>query len=151
MSKRRRNLLIGGFGALSLLVALTGLRGGDRRPIEGGETRPAPAVAPSRPPNGSSPSTAGEARGYWVSVAEVDGLPESAPPGTRMELWVAWEPPVTARPRVDRLVREVTLERIAPPVTPQGPAAALLSLPAARIGDVLYADRWGALSVAILP
>lgn len=147
MSKRRRNLLLAAVAVPCALVVLMRLGDGGATRLGDGGARP-PPPAPSPPP---SPSAPDEARGYWVSVAEVDGLPESAPPGTRMELWVAWEPPVTARPRVERLVQEVTLERIAPPVTPQGPAAALLSVPAARVADVLYADRWGALSVAILP
>ncbi len=68
-----------------------------------------------------------------------------------MDLWVAWDPPITKSPRIQRLVSDVMLEKIVPPVTPDGPAAAILAIEVSEIGDLLYADRYGSLSVTLLP
>ena len=89
-------------------------------------------------------------RDYAIAVAELRGLPPDADVGTRLELWVTWDRPVTRKPRLQRLVPEATLVRIAPPVTPEGPAAAVLRVPTGRISDLLYADGYGALSVTVL-
>jgi hypothetical protein len=89
----------------------------------------------------------GSYRSYAVALPELRGLSPDAAPGTRLELWVAWEPPVTKRPQFRLLLRGAVLERLVPPVTAQGPTTALLLVPEERIGDLLYADQWGALSV----
>jgi hypothetical protein len=89
-------------------------------------------------------------RGYALPVAELAGLPADAPPGTELELWVTWDPPVTDRPRLQRLIPQVVLEKIAPAMTSNGPDAAILLVPERKLPDLVYADRYGAISVAML-
>jgi hypothetical protein len=110
----------------------------------------APSVGPSPAP-GEGTSIAREAgtRDYAVALPELAGLPEDAQPGTPMELWVAWEPPVTKHPRIQRLATGVTLDRMILPVTPDGAIVALLRIPKAQIPSVLYGDRYGVMSAVI--
>lgn len=89
-------------------------------------------------------------RGYALPVAELSGLPADAPPGTELELWVTWDPPVTEGPRLQRLIPRVVLEKIAPALTSDGPDAAILLVPEKKLPDLVYADRYGAISVAML-
>jgi hypothetical protein len=100
---------------------------------------------------GTALQNMGEMRGYALPVAELSGLPGDAPPGTELELWVTWDPPVTERPRLQRLIRRVVLEKVAPAVTPDGPDAAILLVPVEKLPDLVYADRYGAISVGLLP
>ena len=100
---------------------------------------------------GSPLEETADVRGYALPVAELSGLPGDTPPGTELELWVTWDPPVTKRPRLQRLIRRVVLEKVAPAVTPDGPDAAILLVPVEKLPDLVYADRYGALSVALLP
>jgi hypothetical protein len=88
-------------------------------------------------------------RGYALPVAELSGLPADAPPGTELELWVTWDPPVTEGPRLQRLIPRVVLEKIAPALTSDGPDAAILFVPQKKLPDLVYADRYGAISVAM--
>jgi hypothetical protein len=44
----------------------------------------------------------------------------------------------------------VVLEKMAPAVTPDGPDAAILLVPVEKLPDLVYADRYGAISVALL-
>jgi hypothetical protein len=90
-------------------------------------------------------------RGYALPVAELAGLPGDAPPGTELELWVTWDPPVTERPRLQRLIPRVVLQKITPAVTSDGPDAAILLVPEKKLPDLVYADRYGAISVALIP
>jgi hypothetical protein len=99
---------------------------------------------------GSPLEETADVRGYALPVAELSGLPGDAPPGTELELWVTWDPPVTERPRLQRLIRRVVLEKVAPAVTPDGPDAAILLVPVEKLPDLVYADRYGAISVALL-
>jgi hypothetical protein len=43
------------------------------------------------------------------------------------------------------------LEKVVPGLTPDAPATALLQVKVKELADLLYADRWGELSVAALP
>jgi hypothetical protein len=90
-------------------------------------------------------------RGYALPVAELSGLPADASPGTELELWVTWDPPVTERPRLQRLIRHAVLEKVAAAVTPDGLGAAILLVPVKKLPDLVYADRYGAISVGLLP
>ncbi len=92
-----------------------------------------------------------DARTYALTVSELRGLPPNASPGTELELWVAWDPPVTKEPRFQLLVRRVILEKIVPGVTAEAPATALLRIKKSDMPDVLYGDRYGSFSVAVLP
>jgi hypothetical protein len=179
VSARTRNLLLAGglviaagFVAVNLLSlepaapsrsfttpppggrpASTEPRSGDAHPSPGGgQATPSSTseqVAQGGPSN-SLPATA-QMRGYALPVAELSGLPGDARPGTELELWVTWDPPVTKRPRLQRLIRRVVLEKVAPAVTPDGPDAAILLVPVEKLPDLVYADRYGAISVGLLP
>lgn len=87
-------------------------------------------------------------RSYSIPLPELSGLPSDLAPGTPVELWVAWERPFTRGPRVQRLLRDATFERIAPPATAEGMPVAVLSVPSPRLPDVIFADKWGSISVA---
>lgn len=84
---------------------------------------------------------------YAIAVTELSGLSLATAPGTRLDLWVAWEPPITKVPDIRPLLTDVTLEKIAPPVLPDGPHVALLLVKPHQVRDLLYGDRYGALSV----
>lgn len=88
---------------------------------------------------------------YAIAVAELAGLSPNATPGTTLQLWVTWDPPVTKRPRLQKLLDGVVLDEIAPPVTPDGPHVALLSVARSQLDELLWADRYGSLSAAVIP
>jgi hypothetical protein len=58
---------------------------------------------------------------------------------------------VTKEPRVQRLLIDVVLDEVIPPVVPEAPATAILSIPTKAVPDLLYGDRYGALSAIMLP
>jgi len=149
ISRRVRNLLLAAaIPILGVIVVFSMLPSsdegvdipapGDRVPSQEPATQP---VAPSN----------GDLRSYAVSAAEVAGLSVDTPQGTRLELWVAWDPPVTKEPRVQRLVDEVVLERIVPPTVPEAPATAILLIAPQSVDEVIYGDIWGRLSAVALP
>ncbi len=122
---------------------------------------PVEATAEDLPPAGAvtaatpipdSEDFAGNERAvsYAISLVELPGLPPDAGPGTRFDLWVTWEPPITRRPRVQLLLRDVVLERIAEPVTRDGPYVAMLAVDERHLADLLYGDRYGDFNAAVL-
>jgi hypothetical protein len=92
----------------------------------------------------------GSYRAYALPLARISGLPSSAAPGTRLNLWALWEPPVTKEPSAQLLIRDIVLERIVPAVTPDGPETAILLVPRNRISDLIYADRFSQISAALI-
>lgn len=86
---------------------------------------------------------------YALGMHELSGFPRQTPPGARMELWVAWDPPLTKAPDVRRLIKDVIVADIIPPLTPDGPTAVIVSVPTARVPDLIYGDRYGDLSVVL--
>lgn len=86
---------------------------------------------------------------YAVAVSELHGLPPHVAPGTRLEIWVAWEPPVTRQPDIRPLLDDVLLEEISPPLLPDGPHVASLLVRRGQISDLFYGDRYGSLSVVV--
>ncbi|MCA1708722.1 MAG: hypothetical protein LC808_37750 [Actinobacteria bacterium] len=86
---------------------------------------------------------------YALLESDVTGLPPDAPPGTRLQLWVAWDPPVTNHPKLQLLIRDVILDRIIRGFTPEAPTTILLSIRSKDVADMLWADRYGALSVVV--
>jgi hypothetical protein len=104
------------------------------------QQKPPPAVPP-----------AGDGfRSYALEITELDGLPPDASPGTALEIWVTWEPPITRRIRVQRLIQQARVEKIIPNIVPEGPATVLLSIPRRDVADMFYGDRFGQLSAAVL-
>lgn len=137
---------------LTVVVLVTGFvaTGLFRTPAQSPEPE---APAESLPQSGAppQPSPAPNTRSYALPTSELGGLPADAVPGTRLEVWVAFDRPVTRRPRVQRLLDEVTLQRIVPAITPEGPASVILEVKHSEVPDLLYGDRWGSLSVLVLP
>jgi hypothetical protein len=115
-----------------------------------------PPVAAASPPAGGSPGSGrpsgpgGHLLSYALSLDQLSGLSPDSAPGTRLQLWVAWEPPLTPRPRIDLLIEEAVLERIVEGLTPRTPATALVLVEPSAIRDLLYADRYGQLNAVTL-
>jgi hypothetical protein len=157
MSSRVRNLLLA--AAVPVVIVAVGwslLTGGSAKVAEGASDTPAASSPDSSAgsaeglPENSHSSFGADRRGYALAVPELNGLSEDAAPGTRLELWVAWDPPVTKESRVQRLLADVILEEIIAPVLPEAPATAVLSVPEKRVPDLLWGDRYGSLSVTML-
>jgi hypothetical protein len=89
-------------------------------------------------------------RSFAVGLHEMRGLPAEAPPGSRWEIWAAWDSPVAESPMVQRLVREVILEAVHPPVTPEGPHTATLLLERKQVKRFLWGYQWGSLTAVRL-
>lgn len=102
-----------------------------------------PAISPS------DGSTGTDLVSYSIDVSDIAGLPPTAVPGSETELWVTWERPLTRSPKLQRVVRDAVLERIDAPVTPDGPTVATFLVSRTEIDDLLWADRYGALSATI--
>lgn len=107
-----------------------------------------PVEAPDTAAEGAAPAV-NDRRSYAIGLQDLPGLPPDAVPGARLELWVTWEPPVTREPRLQKLVGDVVLERTIPGPVPEAPVTVLLSVPADRVGDLIYADGYGRLSVVV--
>lgn len=97
-----------------------------------------PAVSPSQP-----------RLEYAITLGELRGLPLDVAPGTDLELWVSWDDAFADGPQVQRLIKRVSLARMIAPVTPEGPAVAVLSVPESSLGDLVYGDRYGTFAVAV--
>lgn len=146
-------LIAGGIAAVLFLIASAAMPSGHDA-SSSARSEPASRSAPPDPAPLPSPSVAfapSDVRSYAVALDELQGLPSDAPPGTQLELYVAWDPPITKRPRIQLLMGDVTLDKIVPPLTPNGVPTALLLIKEDRIGAVLFADRYGALSAAVVP
>ena len=87
---------------------------------------------------------------YAIGLHDLAGLSRTVTPGTVVDLWVAWDPPIMKDPQYQRLIRSVIVKEIEPPFVPEGPFTVVLSVPKDKISDLLYADRYGAISVAML-
>lgn len=167
MNPRTKNLVLAGGSVVVVgFVALNTLMAPPPPPATAGlpaEATAAPASSdpalvpsPSDPAPVPSPGMAAAAapvddvrRSYAVGLQDLDGLPPDAAPGARLELWVTWEPPVTDEPRLQKLIGDVVLERTIPGAVPEAPVSVLLSVPADRVADLMYADTFGKLSVAL--
>lgn len=157
MSSRTRNLLLAAAVPVVMVVVAWSLLPSGSKDV-GHSTGRAAAPSPTRSEDVSDQSEGSGAaqvesgrRAYALAVPELKGLPANASPGTRLELWVAWDPPITKEPRVQRLIKEAILDEIIPPVVPEAPATAIVSVPTKSVPDLLYGDRYGALSATILP
>ena len=101
----------------------------------------APTPATSPPPVGRDVPT------YAVDISTLSGFPPDAEPGDLFDIWVAWDRRIVKGPNIQLLLEGVELERIAPPVTAQGPYVALFIVTRGQARDLLYGERYGALSV----
>jgi hypothetical protein len=147
--RRARNLaLAAAVPVIAIVIAMTVLPSADDFLADTASPRESPPETRSPAP----PVSGAEGlRSYSVAGPELQGLSEAALPGTKLELWVAWEPPITERPKVQRLVEVVVLEKIVAPTVPEAPATVVLLVPPKAIPDVIYGDLYGRLSVVTLP
>lgn len=100
-------------------------------------------------PDASAAIGEAETREYAIALDELAGFPVDVPAGTFVELWVAWDRP-SRSPKLQRLIPKAEFLRLVAPVTPTGPTAVVLRVPAHRIPDLLWADGYGALSVTVM-
>jgi hypothetical protein len=160
MSRRSRNLsltavVVFGMGMAAFnLVGRSESLGGSGPGVPPGS---APIETPNRVPGSPepdgehpSPPEVARARTYALSSAELEGLPPELAAGTVVQLWVAWEPPVTTRIRFQKLLSRVTIQRVLPGLTPREPETILVGLEPSQVSDLLYGDRYGSLSAVIL-
>lgn len=156
----RRVLIFGGIVALFLYLGWDVFSGiGGNSPALEAQNPPVPQeILASRPPDPTptmsvQPFDAShpERVTYAIDVNDIAGLAPSIPSGTLVDIWVTWERPITKTPGLQRLVRGVLIEQIAPPVTPEGPYVAVLSVDERKVENLLWGDRYGALSATIMP
>lgn len=105
---------------------------------------PAPPVGQ---PSGAAPTK--NAITYAIDVREIAGLSEATAPGTIIDLWVTWDPPLTDVPELDRLIRGAMVTKMTPPVTPEGSYVAVLAVDQKQVENLLWADRYGSLSATV--
>lgn len=146
-------------GLLAFLLAGFFVRGAGERNVSGPDpnvsleaslpSATVPSIAPVQP--STDPVAVGPTRAYAISTSELAGLPPDPQPGARLDLWVTWSPPVVPEIRIQKLIPGIVLEKVAPPVTPSGSPAAVFLVPVKDTSDLLWADRFGELSVTGIP
>lgn len=153
MTPRRRKLLVAGaVGLVAAIVLLT-----KSAPSTGDVPEPTVAAqldataAASRSPD-PAPATAeidppppGYGK-YSIYTYQLPGLAPDAEPGSKIDIWVTWKPPVTKAPKVQLLVEDVTVQRIALPYDGDGALIADLILEKEDIPDLIYGQRFGSLN-----
>lgn len=147
MSRRYRNLAMVGLAALVLATIAVQLSSGQSLSSKSPNQLPVPASLspiPSSSPIDSLLPT------YAIALSRLNGLTATATPGAHLQLWVTWEPPITRKPRVQKLLSDAILQRIVPGLTPESPPTALLQVEEGLLPRLLYGDRFGALSAVVV-
>ena len=90
-------------------------------------------------------------RGYSIALPEVRGMAPDVQAGARLDLWVAWNRPITRGPRVQKLLTGAIVDELTPPLTPEGPVIVGLLIPVRELPDFLFAHRYGSLSAVAVP
>lgn len=144
---RIRRLAMFALGVIVIGVLLTSvwLDSGESSGGPHGEAARGASTSPG-PPRPASDDLAS----YAFLLPELEGLPPDVRPGTAIEIWVAWEPPVTKKLQVQQLVPRATVDELIPSIEP-GPPTVMLSLERRHIPDLMYGDRYGSLSTVVLP
>lgn len=111
-----------------------------------------PTVARNEPPANQSAAppapAATDLTNYAFLLPELEGLPPNTRPGTEIEIWATWQPPVTKKLKVHQLVPRATVAEIIPSIE-RGPPTVMLQLERRFIPDLMYGDRFGALSIVL--
>ena len=81
---------------------------------------------------------------YAIYLYKLPGLSPDATPGTELDIWVTWKPPLTRQPRVQLLLEGVELGAIETGFE-QGAVADLL-VDHKQIPDLIYGERFGSLT-----
>ena len=152
MNARTKNLLLAMAGML--VVSALFLRGPTAADQSLGKVAPDPVgspswIGPSAAPSPATPLRPAErnVHTYAVDISTLSGFPPDAERGDRFDIWVAWDQRVVKGPNIQLLLEGVELEKVAPPVTPEGPYVALFIVTRGQARDLLYGERYGALSV----
>ncbi|MGH2699847.1 MAG: hypothetical protein ACRDJL_11720 [Actinomycetota bacterium] len=124
---------------LGLVVATLAVGTGEEPKATGG---PGKSNRPSAP-------AATDLANYAFLLPELKGLPPSTAPGTVIEIWATWEPPVTKKLKVQQLIPRATVTKMFPSIEP-GPPTVMLELERRFIPDLMYGDRFGTLSTVIV-
>lgn len=155
MNTRTRNLTVATGGVFLALLLMLGKAQPASVPRAapphgiGPTTTPVPPAPPGEPGVGGSQAERAR-RGthtYAVDVSWLKGFPPDASPGDVFHIWVAWDRSVIEGPNIQLLLTNVELEKVAPPVTPQGPYVAFLFMSRQQARDFLYGKEYGSLSV----
>ena len=114
----------------------------------------AETLDPSPDPSAPAPSAVASSRtaglvSYAIPTTELPGLPPDIASGARLDIWVTWQPPIAKAADLRPLLRGVLLERIVPPLLPDGPHSAILMVDPDEITDLIWGDRLGALNVVV--
>lgn len=150
---RRFPLLLGAFAAVSLLGwdLLSGVTteqtSGDTAPATRDTLTSPPTATPT--PEASVPPDVSGRVAYSIDLSEVAGLSPTVAPGSSVELWATWEKPVTRSPRLQRVVEDAILEKVSVPLTPDGPTVATFLITPREMDELLWADRYGAISATV--
>lgn len=110
------------------------------------EVSPTPGMTPTAMPANGTSHRRSE---YAVGLHELRGFPPDVVPGSRLQIWVAWDPVITEKPQVQRLLSQATFVRWTQPFTEEGPMIAVLSVPDKRIGALMYGELYGQLGVTL--
>jgi hypothetical protein len=134
--------------ALGLIVVAMGL--GASTLLFDGETSKArlPTESDAVARNEPGPPAATDIASYAFLLPELEGLSSTVEPGTEIEIWATWEPPVTKRLKVQLLIPKATVTKVIPSIEP-GPPTVMLELERRLIPDILFGDRFGDLSVVL--
>ena len=145
------NLAAGAAAAAVLVwVGSSILVGGESVPVAAPPTATPAPVEVDTTPTARPERRTNNLRGYALSIPEVDGMPPDLEAGSELEVWVAWDPPLTKQPQIEPLVARVIYERTIPSVVPGGPPTAVILVPEGKVDELMYGDRYGALGVALL-
>lgn len=153
MSRRTINL-IAVAGAVAVIVwVLSGVVAGsgaaDLSPSEPPST-PSPTRTPSPVLDSEADPKVAAWRGYALAIPEVEGLPTDLLPGDALQLWVAWDPPVTKKPKIAPLVDRVLYERTILPTLPGEAPVAVVLVQEGKVDELMYGDRYGSLSAVVM-
>ncbi|MGI8407986.1 MAG: hypothetical protein ACR2L3_05695 [Actinomycetota bacterium] len=160
MTTKNRNLTIAaGVLAAAILLSLTLFPNSPPRDDPSSTLRSSedpygiqPEAVPTAAPQGTGSSLveAGTGiRSYSIGLHELSGLTQATPPGTRIDIWASWGPPVTEKPQVQRLLKDVVIQEIQPPFLPEGPTAVVLSLMPTQVEKMLWGDKYGSLAAVV--
>jgi hypothetical protein len=138
---------VGRLVSLGLIVVAMGL-GASNLLLDGQTSTARPSTRSdavrTKPPAPASTDLAS----YALLLPELEGLSPGIAPGTEIEIWATWEPPITKRLKVQRLIPSATVAKVIPSIEP-GPPTVVLELERRWIPDILFGDRFGSLSVVL--
>lgn len=138
----------------AVLWVMDGLPRQDEVPASNPVNLPAVEMTPEATPPATPmlrPNKGVRLYSYSIPTAELLGLAPDAAPGTRLDLWVAVQPPIYKKAEVLPLIEGAVLAEVIPPQLPDGPFSAILQVPLRHVRELMWADRFGSISVLEIP